>query len=608
MISTLDARPWEAGWAENLRPPEDETVAEWCAREVYLANSPIGARYQPGGFQDDILNDLRDPAVYESAVVGHTGMGKSAILECASCWIVSEAPGPTLVLGQTDKTVQQWMETRLNKAFEKCAPVAKQLPTGSRRHDKKKTSVLFPGMEYLTGAANLTSTQEVSMRYTLGDEPWQWSAGIIGELLKRHHDRWNRKNLLLAQGGVEDDDWHVHTRDGEGFDRGFVCPKCKTAQKFKWKQVTYESAKDPAGDWDWPKIVESIHYECECPDCKKKWKDTAQDRQDLAARSLWIPRGNPHVPGRVTRYVPAMANPRIQLRSLVQEWLQAETEWSRGNRIPRRQFIQKRLAQFWVEKPEVPQLIIDEENAYKAEDYANGERWAKEIYRFLTVDVQKDHFWVRIRAWSTDGTSRGIFEGKVTAWENIRLVQEKYKVESSCVLIDSRYRPDEVAKWRAKYFVEEQEAEVKLAKEEGRKPRKVGKWQMVMGDSAPGFRITINQGTKRSRVMLRTYSNKISASTQTGMAYEFFKFSNLRAKDMLAALLEDPEGRFGVESDHSPAYAKQMQSETKRLVGKGKWEWQPIKDHFPNHLWDCEVMQVVAACATKCLAGIHELD
>lgn len=586
MAALQDQNPWVAGWELNMRPPKDQTVAEWCSENVYLHNSPIGAKFQPGSFCDDVLNDLQNPDVYESAVVGHTGMGKSAILECASCWVVSEAPGPTLVIGQTEDTVKEWMETRLLKAFEKCEPVSQILPTGKNRHDKTKTSILFPGMEYLTGAANLTSTQEKSMRFTFGDEPWQWKHGIIGELLKRHHDRWNRKNLLLAQGGTEEDDWHKHTKDGEGFDRGFVCPDCGTVQKFLWKSVKYDAAKDDNEDWDWPKVFASVHYECSLQSCEKTWSDTAKDRQDLAGRSLFIPRGNPHVPGRVTRYIPAMANPRIQLSTLVQEWLLSETAWSKGDKIPRRQFIQKRLAQFWVEKPEVPILLLDESKTYRAKDFAGGEKWEKEVYRFLTIDVQKDHFWARIRAWSTDGESRGLFEGKVTAWENLRLVQDKYGIPNRFVFIDSRYRPDEVAKWRAK-----------LA---GEKPSHF--WNMIIGEDASGYRVKHGK-----RIMLRTYSDLIASTTQTGIPYRFFKFSNLRAKDTLAALMSGDGPSFGIESDHSAAYAKQMQSETKRLFGKD-WRWVKIREHIDNHLWDCEVMQIVAACVTGCLAGLYEAD
>ena len=582
----LSSTPWRDGWLENMRPPKDQTVAEWAAENVYLANSPIGAKFVPGGFADDILNDLQNPDVYESAAVGHTGMGKSAILEAASCWIVSEAPGPTLVIGQTEDTTKTWMETRLLKAFEKCEPVARILPTGKDRHNKTKTSVIFPGMEYLTGAANLTSTQEVSMRYTLGDEAWAWAHGIIGELLKRHHDRWNRKSLLVAQAGVEGDDWHQHTKDGEGFDRGFICPECGTAQKFLWRQVRYDEAKDDAEEWDWPRIFASIRYECELPSCSRRWLDTPIDRQDQAARSIYIPRGNPHVPGRVTRYIPAMANPRIQLATLVKEWLLAETAWSRGDKTPRRQFIQKRLAQFWVEKPEVPILLVDESTAYRAKDYADGQKWEKEQFRFMTVDVQKDHFWARIRAWAVDGESRGLWEGKITAWENIRAVQEKYGVPNQWVFIDSRYRPDEVAKWRLKL----------------RGDDKAQLWNMIMGEDATGYRVKAGK-----RTMLRTFSDYMTSATQGGLAYRFFKFSNLRAKDTLAALMAGDGPAFGIETDHSAAYAKQMQSETKRLFGKD-WRWVQIKDHYPNHLWDCEVMQIVAASVAGCLIGLFSDD
>ena len=54
---------------------------------------------------------------------------------------------------------------------------------------------------------------------------------------------------------------------------------------------------------------------------------------------------------------------------------------------------------------------------------------------------------------------------------------------------------------------------------------------------------------------------------------------------------------------------QQLQSERKVEKTPGKWIWEPIKKtHSNNHLWDCEVMQVVAACMFKVLAATVEDD
>jgi hypothetical protein len=573
--------PWAAGWREAHAPAKDMTVAEWCAEYVYLANSPIGAKYQPGSFCDDILNDLQDPEVYESAVVGHTGMGKSAILESASCWIVSEAPGPTLVLGQTNKTVQEWMETRLNKAFALCEPVRRLLPSGKDRHDKKKTAVLFRHMEYLTGGANLTNTQEKSMRYTLGDEPWEWDPGIIGELLKRHHDRWNRKSLLVAQGGVEDDDWDRHARDGLGFDRAFRCPACGQGQIFKWGNVRYDSATDGNGDWDWTAIFPTVRYECGNEDCGEKFPDTPRGRQRLTSDPYFECRHNSHIPGRVTRYIPAMANPRIQLSSLVKEWLLAETAWKQGNKVPRRQFIQKRLAQFWEEKPEVPTLDTGSD-PYQKSQYNEGEKWEEEHARMMLIDVQKVGFWVVIRAWKVgEVRARLLWEGQVDTWQTLFSLQERFGLENRDVFIDGAYKVDEVVRQIVGHCGHDV----------------AGHWSLMMGmDNEKGYQFSVGPA-KRQRKVWKIYSKWQHGTTSHGLRYRMIHFSNLRAKDALAGIMEVP-GMFGVPTDCSATYVAQMKSETKREVKPGKWRWEKVKDHYHNHLWDCEVMGVVA-CAIR---------
>lgn len=555
---------------------------------MYLANSPIGAKYQAGGHCDDILDDLADPDVYESAAVGHTGMGKSAVLEAASCWIVAQAAGPTLLIGQTNPTVTDWMETRMKPAFRKCEATAKMIPRGITRHKDRKDAIIFPHMEYLIGGANLTNTQEKSMRYTLGDEPWMWDHGIIGELLKRHHDRWNRKNLMVAQGGYEETEWHTHTKNGLGFDRGFICPECGTEQIFQWSGVQYEKHRDGNDEWDWPAIFETVRYECQHPDCGEKFEDTAQGRHRLTSKSIYICRNNSHIPGRRTRYIPAMANPRIQLRSLVQEWLLAEDAWRNGDKEPRKQFIMKRLAQFWVEKPEVPKLETGSDPYSKAA-YNNGEQWEGEHARLMKIDVQKVGFWVVIRAWKIgDVKSRLLWEGKVDTWQSLFDLQERYGLEHRDVFIDGRYNPDEIVRQLYMHCGADMNQH----------------WNILIGqDTEKGYPFEV--GTpKRPRKVWKIYSKYQHGTTSRGQRYRTISFSNLKAKNALAGLIEIGDGAFGVPVDVSQHYIKQMQAETKKEWKPGHWRWEKIKSHYHNHLWDCEVMGIVASA----IRGILKIE
>lgn len=602
MIS-IASNPWAAGWAMGHAPAKDQTVAEWCAENVYLTDSPIGAKYEMGGHTDDILNDLQDPDVYESNTVGHTGMGKSAVLECASCYIIAEAPGPTGIISQTDDTIREWVETRAMKAWEKCEAVARLLPSGRDRDKKKKDAIVFAHMPMFMGGANLSNTQEKSLRYTLGDEVWAWKHGILGEFLKRHHDRWNRKSMMLAQGGVEDDDWHRHTRDGLGFDRAFRCPECEQERVYTWSQVRYEEHRDGNGEFDWPKIFQSVHRVCGNEHCEAVFPDTAQGRKALAERSFYLCRNNPHIPGRVTRYVPAMANPRIELKSLVKEWLQAQEAWKNGDHAPRRQFIQKRLAQFWVEKVETPVLSTGGEE-YRLAMFNDGEKWEGEFHRDMTIDVQKGHFWVRVRAWKIENgaKSRLIWAGRADTWQTLFTLQERFGVEHHNVFIDGRYNIDEIVR---QIYQHCGEPKWELSRKGG--DAFAHHWNILIGqDNDRGYRY--NAGSqKRPKMVWRLFSNYNWMTTHRGQKFRAIYFSNLKAKDALASLMELGDGTFGTPVDAPPYYVAQMASETKRELAPGKFRWEKVKDHAHNHLWDCEVEGMVS-CSIRGILKLETAD
>ena len=107
----------------------------------------------------------------------------------------------------------------------------------------------------------------------------------------------------------------------------------------------------------------------------------------------------------------------ISWKKLVLEWLKAIEEKKKGNIEPTKAFIMKRLAQVWNEEVDLKadwQILDDRKAAYDPED-----EWEEEFRRFLTVDMQKDHFWYVCRAWAKGGASRLIEFGKFRAFDEI---------------------------------------------------------------------------------------------------------------------------------------------------------------------------------------------
>ena len=67
-------------------------------------------------------------------------------------------------------------------------------------------------------------------------------------------------------------------------------------------------------------------------------------------------------------------------------------------------------------------------------DYLLKESWVDETsvgdvnLRFLTVDVQKDHFYTVVRSWNECGASRLIACQKVFSWDALKQIQEEFHV------------------------------------------------------------------------------------------------------------------------------------------------------------------------------------
>lgn len=577
--------PLAEGFKIGVAPPPDLPLREWVCDHVFLPNSPEGARYSLDAVPAHaiIWDWLEDPGVKEIAVVACVGFGKTAILESWATRIVAVDPGDTLFVGQTSAMVQDWMESRMRKVWTKSPCTAPFIPTGPLRSNWKKDSVIFGHMNFFAGAANATDLQEKSMVNTAGDEVWRWDDGMVDFLLKRHHGRWNRKNLLMSQGGTEDGQWHKHAKAGKWHELEHICPKCTMGSAFDWGNFSYEVIRDGNEELDWPAIYETIRLKC--PHCGESFEDTEYNRRQWAkCRPVWD--GGKHIPDRMTVRASFMTVWRYSWASIVKEWIEANEAKKSGSLKELENVLCQRFAQFWKPPSDTPMLCV-EGDPYSKQEYHDGQKWDMEDFRFMTVDVQKGHFWAVIRAWKIGGASRLLWEGRVETWDNIRHLQDRYGLENRFVFVDSGYQPEECARAAHRFITSTD----------------MRPWNLLKGfDADEGFLKIV--GEKKFK---RIYSDFVACQATDGLKYKLIKFSNLLAKDKLAQIMATPQ--FGIPVDASKAYHAQMQSEQKKEISPGKWRWVSTKSGSSanNHLWDCETMQVVAACIYKVLSALEEV-
>ena len=112
-----------AGWAEGLRPDEPLTVSEW-ADKYRVLNQRSSA--EPGRWRTSrtpylqaIMDDLSQDSPVElvtlmkSAQIGGTELGDNWI-----GYIISHAPGPTMVVQPTVDLAKRWSRQRLAPMIE----------------------------------------------------------------------------------------------------------------------------------------------------------------------------------------------------------------------------------------------------------------------------------------------------------------------------------------------------------------------------------------------------------------------------------------------------------------------------------------------------------
>jgi len=565
-----------------VMPPSAMDVVEWACKYVKLPQSS-----RSPNFDIDSTPWLRWPMLQiaddenkEVVIMAPVGSGKTTMLEGLLPWIIAEEPGPCLVTMQTDDDARTFVDTRLHPSLKTNTKVLPLIPSGKQRGNFRKSEILFAHMPMHIGGANLANLQSKSIRWVICDEVWIFKDGMLEEARRRTHDRWNSRVVLVSQGGSEGDQFDGAFQDALIHDYCFKCPSCDERQTYQWKQVKFKHIKNEAEEWDWDEIKKSVHYECANEDCKEKFEDKAEVRRTLSASGEYISRNNNAKPGRIAATYPAMAVWWIDWSKLVMEWITAQDARKRLNMAPLRQFIQKRLAQSWVE-PNETVTLKGATDAYRMAEYFDGQKWEFENFRYMTVDVQQDHFWVVIRAWSIEGKSRLLYEGKIDEWEGLRMLRDRMKVPNRCVFVDRGYRPDTVALECRKSVTADDP----------------NPWNCLLGEEANGYATKIGK-----RRVIKPFSSIQRARTHTGVYYKYVKFSNLLAKDTLSALMRGEGNGWQIGVDHSKEYLKQMQNEVKREVSPGKWRYVVSKPHVGNHLWDCETMQIIAASIYKVFA------
>ncbi len=573
--------------APNWRLPERIPPWKWCEENVKnIPYSPIPGHFKSANspWVREVMEAMADPDIRLVSIVAPVQSSKTISAELCLCYIIANFPGPCLWLSQTDADAKDQAEARLHKLFSECDAVKKLFPAD--RHKKKTRTVFFSnGMTlWVLGAHVKSNLQSRSIRWLIGDETWQWPNGHMQQAEARVTAfGWLGKCIFLSQGGTENDDTHRKFEMTDMREWEFKCPKCGKYQPYKWSNIEWDkNYRDGEGRMDFAKVRSSVRLVCEF--CKHEIADSDANRKLLNSSAKFVPQ-NPNAPAtKAGFHWNSLAS--MSWGELAEMYLRAKESCRRGDMEDLKNFYQKRLALPWGDLEEDFTLDISPSGYRMGDDWeSEGAVGAKGAVlppphenknrvrlRFLTVDVQMDHFYAVVRSWACDASSRLVYCAKLQTWEDVEILQNRFGVFPQLVFVDAGYSTFEVYRNCAKH-----------------------NWTALMGDGRRDFPHRVN-----GKITQRFYStarHPLVSDRKCRMHY----WSNLGIKDTLARLRSnqnpDEGSTWEVPSDVPEEYLKMLDSE-QRVKKGNSWEWRQIGKR-PNHYWDCEAMQVCAAYMMK---------
>lgn len=575
-------------------PADRREPWRWCEDHIKsIPYSPL-----PGPFRSEnspwireVMEAIVDPKIRLVSIIAAVQSSKTTSPELTLCYIIANLPGPCLWLDQTNEDAKDESESRLQKLFESCEPVKKLFP--KNKNKQRNCTIHFSnGMTlWLLGAYNKTNLQRRSIRWLFGDETWRWPVGHMAEAEARTTAfGWLGKCVFMSQGGEENDDTHRKFETTDMREWHYKCPKCGKYISYKWENIEWDDdCKDENGEYDFSKINHSTALKC--PECGEYFEDSDRMRRILNKDGKFIALNPNASKENVGFHWNALAS--MTWGKLAELYLRAKIAARKGDSSLLQQFYQKRLALPWKEFADDYRLEI------ASGSYNSGDAWDEEAgfnklgeiiappfaeneviapLRIMSVDVQMNCFYLVVRAWSINGSSRLLWHEKVLTWEDIEEIQKRFRILDNLVFVDAGYNSFEVYKHCGER-----------------------NWIALMGDNRANFFHRLPNG----KTVLRFYSPVKHIFISRYVKCRMHFWSNLNVKDTLARIRRNQNPSDGatweVPTDISEDYLKQMESEH-RIKKGNSWIWEQIGNR-PNHYLDCEAMNCAGALMLKIIGN-----
>jgi predicted RNA-binding Zn-ribbon protein involved in translation (DUF1610 family) len=465
------------------------------------------------------------------------------------------------------------------------------LPIGARRHDVKKLQqfigdsvVNFFGSN---SPANLSSTparvaiQDEVDKFSSGTSKEADAANLADQRTKRFSNpkRYKSSTPTMTDGLI----WQEFLKTDQR--RRFVpCPNCGKYVVLVWsREMTIlpqlgseayirwdKEAKRPDKTWDLDRVEQSAR--AECPHCGFHIRDGMKTAMDRAGE--WRPTQSAARGYRGWHLSSLYANgTETTFGKLAVKFLQAKRSI-----MGLQGFINGDLAEPWESQ---------DSRSERTEVIIIGGSKLENALRIMTVDVQEvaPYFWIVLRDWS-DGPSRLHWCGHVDTWEEVREVQITNGVDDDCVVLDSGSKTQEVYENCLRWG--------KLVPRANGMPIWHG-WLPSKGRERDAKWIDPKTKVARPFVLGR------AALPHKRFELPLLEFNGDSIKDVLARLRKSGKPfAWELNETADDEYFRHLDAEVRKPLAVGRtgkvvWTWCKRNSRWPNHLLDCEIIQVAAA-------------
>lgn len=590
-----------SGTRAGLAPLDTRPLWEWAAENVVLP--PSYARRGAFDVSDAIyikepMQALLDYTCRE--VVCRSGVQclKTLISEIYILYCIVESPGPLQWIHPTPQEATNHAEERFDDLLNSCKK-ARDLYSPERYTVKKSFRKFRHGMYLrLDGAANIKDLQRKSIKTQICSEVWNWLPGHLAEAEQRTTQFGDsRKRYIESQAGNVGEDLDSRWLVGSQEILHFRCVECGHSQPYKWS--TYrddrsragmvwdenETTRRPDGRWIESAVIPTIRYVC--VKCGHAHFDEPRTRRLMLNSSHYV-RGNEDAPHWLRSFSwNQLANISIRWVDLWRKWILAMEADAQGEEHLKIQFIQKVLAETYD-----PSAFFQHHKPRTYEVQAS-DKWPDEHIRFMTVDVQADLlFWFVVRGWSKAGDSRLHDCGELTSWDAVAAKAGEWSCAGQNVGVDSGYDTRTVYMncaikgWLAMKGDDTRNHYIYVSPKSKQRIELPYKLPMSQPDPALGV---------RTRDEIQRIHKRIG-----GKRCNLLTWCNYPIKEILFRLRDGrAKAQWLAPDSIGEEWMRQMRAERKvqyydSRTGHAREAYKQIGKR-PNHLLDCEAMQVVMA-------------